>query len=68
MTDTKKKKNIKKELLVNLVANCKLDPALITLELSRAGLLKQYEKELKEQNVKPTLMSLDEFDKIMKGE
>lgn len=65
---TKKRDNKKKESLVSLVANSDKDPAMITLELSRAGLLKQYENELKKKiEVKPSL-TVEEFNKIMNGE
>lgn len=68
MTKSKKKnKPAQKLTLVELVQSSKLHYPLIIMNLSRAGLLKQYEEELNAQgrlDITPTLTQ-NEFDKIM---
>lgn len=67
---TKSKKNIKtseKFTLVELVENSDLHYPLIIMNLSRAGLLKQYENEkevLGKEDIAPSITK-EEFDKIM---
>ncbi len=68
MTKSKKKdKPAQKLTLVELVQSSKLHYPLIIMNLSRAGLLKQYEEELNTQgrlDIQPTLTQ-NEFNKIM---
>ena len=68
MTKSKKKdKPAQKLTLVELVQSSKLHYPLIIMNLSRAGLLKQYEEELNTQgrlDIQPTL-TRNEFNKIM---
>lgn len=68
MTKSKKKdKPAQKLTLVELVQSSKLHYPLIIMNLSRAGLLKQYEEELNAQgrlDIQPTLTQ-NEFNKIM---
>ena len=66
-----KKQPAKKEekfTLLELVEACDEKASRIALELSRAGLLKQFEYELQtNEAIKPTLTQ-KQFDKIIKGE
>lgn len=66
-----KKQPAKKEekyTLLELVEACDEKASRIALELSRAGLLKQFEYELQtNEAIKPTLTQ-KEFNKIIKGE
>ena len=72
MTKTKKKEETSKEekfTLVDLVESSDLHYPLIIMNLSRAGLLEQYEKEVEAQgtlDIEPT-MTLTEFNKIMEA-
>ena len=65
-----KKNNGEKMVLSDLVLNSDVKYTKIILELSRAGLLKQYyeELELKQftDELEPTI-TIDEFDKIIDG-
>lgn len=66
---TKKKSSAKKFTLVELVANSDLHYPLIVMNLSRAGLLEQYEYE-KEAfgtlDIEPSITEA-EFNKIMEA-
>lgn len=68
MTKSKKKtENLEKFTLVELVDNSNLHYPLIIMNLSRAGLLQQYEEEknlLGIEDITPTMTKQD-FDKIM---
>ena len=68
MTKSKKKKETaEKFTLVELVENSDLHYPLIIMNLSRAGLLQQYEEEkeaLGKVDIEPS-MTQAEFDKIM---
>lgn len=69
MTKNTKKETAKEEkfTLVELVKNSDLHYPLIVMNLSRAGLLQQYESEVEAQgkfDIEPT-MTLSEFNKIM---
>ena len=68
MTKSKKKSEpAEKFTLVELVANSDLHYPLIVMNLSRAGLLEQYEEEVKAEgrfDIEPS-MTLAEFKKIM---
>jgi len=71
MTKPKKKDKTSKEkfTLVELVSNSDLHYPLIVMNLSRAGLLKQYEEEVEAQgrlDIEPT-MTEAEFNKIMEA-
>lgn len=71
MTKSKKKDKTSKEkfTLVELVSNSDLHYPLIVMNLSRAGLLKQYEEEVEAQgrlDIEPT-MTEAEFNKIMEA-
>ena len=62
------KKQEEKFTLLELVEACDEKASRIALELSRAGLLKQFEYELQtNEAIKPTITQ-KEFDKIIKGE
>ena len=70
-----KKQNKKEETsdekftLVELVKNSDMHYPLIVMNLSRAGLLEQYEKEVEEEgifDIEPS-MTLTEFNKIMEA-
>ena len=64
---TKKKSSAKKFTLVELVANSDLHYPLIVMNLSRAGLLEQYEYEQEvfgRLDIAPSLTQ-DEFNKLM---
>ena len=70
-----KKQNKKEETseekftLVELVENSDLHYPLVIMNLSRAGLLEQYEKEVEAKgifDIEPTL-TLTEFNKIMEA-
>jgi hypothetical protein len=66
---TKKKTPEEKFTLVELVQSSDLHYPLIIMNLSRAGLLEQYEKEVEEQgrlDITPTI-TLTEFNKIMEA-
>ena len=66
---TKKKTSEEKFTLVELVQSSDLHYPLIVMNLSRAGLLEQYEKEVEEQgrlDIEPTI-TLTEFNKIMEA-
>ena len=66
---TKKKTHEEKFTLVELVQSSDLHYPLIIMNLSRAGLLEQYEKEVEEQgrlDITPTI-TLTEFNKIMEA-
>lgn len=66
---TKKKTPEEKFTLVELVQSSDLHYPLIIMNLSRAGLLEQYEKEVEEQgrlDIEPTI-TLTEFNKIMEA-
>lgn len=67
----KKKKETSEEkfTLVELVNKSDMHYPLIVMNLSRAGLLEQYEKEVEEEgkfDIEPT-MTLTEFNKIMEA-
>lgn len=70
MTKNKKKEETSKEekfTLVELVESSELHYPLIIMNLSRAGLLEQYESEVEAQgtfDIEPT-MTLSEFNKMM---
>lgn len=68
MTKTSKKKTSEEKFtLVELVGNSDLHYPLIVMNLSKAGLLEQYEKEKEEfgrLDIEPT-MTEAEFNKIM---
>lgn len=70
MTKTKKKETSEEKFtLVELVKNSDLHYPLIVMNLSRAGLLQQYEKEVEEEgifDIEPS-MTLTEFNKIMEA-
>ena len=72
MTKTKKKEETSKEekfTLVELVKSSELHYPLIIMNLSRAGLLQQYESEVEAHgkfDIEPT-MTLTEFNKIMEA-
>lgn len=66
---TKKKTSEEKFTLVELVQSSDLHYPLIVMNLSRAGLLEQYEKEVEEYgrlDIEPTI-TLTEFNKIMEA-
>lgn len=66
---TKKKTSEEKFTLVELVQSSDLHFPLIVMNLSRAGLLEQYEKEVEEYgrlDIEPTI-TLTEFNKIMEA-
>lgn len=66
---TKKKTPEEKFTLVELVQSSDLHYPLIIMNISRAGLLEQYEKEVEEQgrlDITPTI-TLTEFNKIMEA-
>lgn len=65
----KEKASEEKFTLVELVNNSDLHYPLIIMNLSRAGLLQQYEEEVKAQgtfDIEPS-MTLTEFNKIMEA-
>lgn len=65
----KKEETSEKFTLVELVANSDLHYPLIIMNLSRAGLLQQYEEEVEVQgrlDIAPTLTEA-EFNKIMEA-
>lgn len=65
----KKEETSEKFTLVELVANSDLHYPLIIMNLSRAGLLQQYEEEVEAQgrlDITPTLTEA-EFNKIMEA-
>lgn len=67
---TEKKEQAKEKYpLLELVLACPEDDLWIIYNLSRAGLLEQYEKEIKEYGIKDITPSLtiDEFNKIIQG-
>ena len=69
MTKKKKEEKSSKEkfTLVELVNNSDIHYPLIIMNLSRAGLLQQYEEEknvLGRLNIEPTITK-EEFDKLM---
>ena len=72
MTKKEKKKEEPSEekfTLVELVNNSDMHYPLIVMNLSRAGLLQQYESEVEAQgtlDIEPT-MTLTEFNKIMEA-
>ncbi|WP_407422071.1 hypothetical protein [Methanobrevibacter sp.] len=70
MTKTKKKETSEEKFtLVELVKNSDLHYPLIVLNLSHAGLLQQYEKEVEEEgifDIEPSI-TLTEFNKIMEA-
>lgn len=79
-TKTKKKETTKKtvvkkeeknkeekQTLIELVSSSTIKPSKITLELSRAGLLKQLEYEMNTNEYVEPLLTQKEFDKIMNG-
>ena len=72
MTKKEKKKEETSEekfTLVELVNNSDMHYPLIVMNLSRAGLLQQYESEVEAQgtlDIEPT-MTLTEFNKIMEA-
>ena len=69
MTKKKKEETSEKFTLVELVSNSDLHYPLIIMNLSRAGLLQQYEEEVKAQgrlDITPTLTEA-EFNKIMEA-
>lgn len=72
MTKKEKKKEETSEekfTLVDLVKNSDMHYPLIVMNLSRAGLLEQYEKEVEAEgifDIEPT-MTLTEFNKIMEA-
>ncbi len=72
MSKTKKEVKTSKEekfTLVELVANSELHYPLIVMNLSRAGLLQQYEEETKAYgrlDIEPS-MTVSEFNKIMEA-
>lgn len=71
MTKTKSKKQTSEEkhTLIELVNQSDLHYPLIIMNLSRAGLLEQYEKEVEEYgrlDIEPTI-TLTEFNKIMEA-
>ncbi len=66
---TKKKTSEEKFTLVELVSNSDLHYPLIIMNLSRAGLLRQYEEEVEvygRLDIEPS-MTLTEFNKIMEA-
>lgn len=69
MTKKKTEETSEKFTLVELVKNSDLHYPLIVMNLSRAGLLEQYEEEVKAQgtfDIEPS-MTLTEFNKIMEA-
>ena len=69
MTKKKKEETSEKFTLVELVSNSDLHYPLIIMNLSRAGLLQQYEEEVEAQgrlDITPTLTEA-EFNKIMEA-
>ena len=79
----KKKKDIKEEEiqiqeitpekkypLVELVLNCTVEPTWVIYNLSRKGLLGQYEQEIQnygKKEIEPTL-TIKEFEQIIQGQ
>lgn len=66
---TKKETSEEKFTLVELVSNSDLHYPLIIMNLSRAGLLRQYEEEVEAYgrlDIEPS-MTLTEFNKIMEA-
>ncbi|WP_296789915.1 hypothetical protein [uncultured Methanobrevibacter sp.] len=66
---TKKETSEEKFTLVELVSNSDLHYPLIIMNLSRAGLLRQYEEEVEvygRLDIEPS-MTLTEFNKIMEA-
>jgi len=66
---SKKNETSEKFTLVELVSNSDLHYPLIIMNLSRAGLLEQYEKEVEAYgrlDIEPS-MTLAEFNKIMEA-
>lgn len=66
---TVKKRKSTKKVLADLVLNSDVPFTKIVLELSRAGLLKQFEEEVAvygKEDLKPTITE-DEFNKILDG-
>lgn len=64
-----KKKNSEKKILAELVLNSDVPFTKIVLELSRKGLLKQFEEEVVvygKADLKPSITE-DEFNKILDG-
>ena len=69
MTKSKKKTASEKFTLVELVEKSELHYPLIVMNLSRAGLLKQYKKEKENSGIVDIAPSItqEEFDKIMEA-
>ena len=69
MTKSKKKTASEKFTLVELVEKSELHYPLIVMNLSRAGLLKQYKKETENSGIVDIAPSMtqEEFDKIMEA-
>ncbi len=69
MTKSKKKTASEKFTLVELVEKSELHYPLIVMNLSRAGLLKQYKKEKENSGIVDIAPSMtqEEFDKIMEA-
>lgn len=69
MTKSKKKTASEKFTLVELVEKSELHYPLIVMNLSRAGLLKQYKKEKENSGIVDIVPSMtqEEFDKIMEA-
>ncbi|MBR3139705.1 MAG: hypothetical protein IKF11_02405 [Methanobrevibacter sp.] len=70
MTTKKKQKTSEEKFtLVELVRDSNLHYPLVVMNLSRAGLLQQYEEEVEAEgkfDIEPT-MTLTEFNKIMEA-
>lgn len=68
-TKKEPKKTAKKYTLLELVNESEIKPSIISMELSRKGLLKQLEYEINNPklDIKPS-MTKTEFNKIMNGE
>lgn len=60
---------VEKYTLVELVQHCPVDMSWVIYNLSRTGLLAQYEQELAQlgnEHIEPTI-TLNKFDKIING-
>lgn len=70
------KKKVEEEMteekyaLIDLVSGCPYESTWIIYNLSRKGLLEQYEQEIKDKGIReiPPSFTITEFDKIMNGE